>query len=63
MAQRKRRHSCFYLTALVVVEIDVIVDQCVGFNKGCRKMSVNALRFKNGEEIFCHCVVIAIPSS
>ena len=47
----------------MVVKIDVVVDQYSGLAKGGREMSVNAFRFKNGEEIFCHGIVIAVPAS
>ena len=60
MAQRQRRHSCFILDALVVIEVDVPVDQIVGFTNHLRLVPVDALRFQNREEIFGHCVVIRV---
>ena len=45
VAQRQRRHSCFILDALVVIEVDVPVDQIVGFSDCLRLVSVDALRF------------------
>ena len=63
MAQRQRRHSSFQLDALVIVEINVIVDERSGFIKGGGKMSIDALCLNYGEEIFSHCIVIAISTS
>ena len=63
MAQRERRHSSFELDALVIVEMDVIINQYSGFVKGGWMMPVDAFCLKNREEILCHSIVIAISSS
>ena len=47
----------------MVVEIDVVVDQYSGLAKGGRKMSVDALRFEDGKEIFRHSIVVAVSTS
>ena len=47
----------------MVVKVDIAVKHLVGFGKGCRFMAVNALRFKDGKEIFRHGVVIWISLS
>ena len=47
----------------MVVEVNIAVNPLIGFGKGRRFVAVNALRFKNGEEIFCHGVVIRIALS
>ena len=61
--QFQRRQFCFSLDALVVIEINIVVDQYIGLLKGGSLMSVNTLGFENGKEVFCHCVVIAISAS
>ena len=60
MAQRQRRHSCFILDALMIIEVNVPVDQVVRVTDRLRFVPVDTLRFQNGEEILCHCVVIRI---
>ena len=42
----------------MVVKEDISVDHLVGFREGGRFVAVNALGFEDGEEIFCHGVVI-----
>lgn len=41
--------------------MNIVVDQNIGFLKGGSLMSVNALGFENGKEIFSHSVVIRFP--
>ena len=59
---KPRQHS-IKLDTLVVVKVDVVVDQrprltdCFGF------VEANTFRFKNAEEVFNHCVVVAIAAS
>ena len=60
MAQCQRRHSSFILDALMVVEMKVSVNQIIRFLECLRFVSVDALRFQNGKEMFCHCVVIKV---
>ncbi len=60
---RKRRLSSFELDALVVVEVDIAVNHLICFCEGGRFVPVNALCFEDGEEIFCHRIVIRVPSS
>lgn len=55
---RKRRLSSFELDALMVVEVDIAVNPLVGFRESRRFAAVNALCFKNGEEIFRHGIII-----
>lgn len=45
--QSDRRHSSFKLDALVIVEIDEIVDQRSGFVNCGRKMPVDAFSLEN----------------
>ena len=63
VAQRERRHSSFALDALMVVKVDVTVNHLVGFREGRRFVAVDTLRFEDRKEIFCHCVVIWVPTS
>lgn len=63
MAQRQRRHSGLCLDALVVVEMNITINHFIGFIEGHRFVSVNTLGFENGEKIFCHRIVIAVPAS
>ena len=63
VAQRQRRYSCFALDALVVEKMDIAVNHFICFGEGCRLMAVDALCFENGEEIFCHCIVIWVSTS
>ena len=63
VAERQRRHSCFGLDSLVVIKMDIAVNHFVGLGECSRFVAVDALRFENREEIFCHCVVIRIPTS
>ena len=44
----------------MIIEINIVVDQYIGFLKGGSLMSVNTFGFENGKEVFCHCVVIAV---
>ena len=60
MAQRQRRHSSFILDALMVVEVNVSIDQIIRFPESLWLVSVDTLCFQDGEEIFCHCVVIRV---
>ncbi len=63
MAQRQRRHSCFILDARMVIEIDVEVYPISGLVKGGWLVTVDALYFQNAEEVFCHGVVITVPTN
>ena len=47
----------------MIEELDVSVNQHIGFAEIVRFMSVNAFDFEDGEEVFCHCVIIRIASS
>ena len=47
----------------MVVKVDIAVDHLIGFGKGRRFVTVNALRFEDREEIFRHCIIIWIPTS
>ena len=60
VAQRQRRHSSFILNALMVVEVNVSINQIIGFSECLWLVPVDTLCFQNGEEIFCHCIVIWI---
>lgn len=62
LAKRKRSQSCFQLNALVVVEVNVVVDHFIGLIKSLRLVSVYALSFQDAEEIFSQCIVIAISA-
>lgn len=63
VAQRKRRHSSFQLDALVVVEINEIINEFSGLLKILDLLAVNTLGLENGEEVFHHGVVIAVSPS
>ena len=52
VAQHQRRHSCFILDPLAVVEMDVAIDHPLGFINRGRLMPVNVLRLQDSEEIF-----------
>ena len=62
-ALRKRRLSSFQLDALVVIEINRIVDQFSGLLKRPDFLQVNAISFEDREEIFSHSVIIAVSAS
>ncbi len=47
----------------MVVEINEIVNQLSGLLKSVDFLAVDALCLENGEEIFRHGVVIAVPTS
>ena len=61
MAQRQRRHSSFILDALMVVEVNVSVDQIIGFFHCLGFVPVDALCFQDREEIVSHRIVIRVP--
>ena len=42
----------------MVVKVDITVNHFVGFGEGFQLVSVNTLRFEDGEEIFRHGVVV-----
>ena len=63
VAQRERRHSCFALDALIVIEVNEPLYQIICFLKCLWFMPVDTLRFEDGEEIFRHSVVIRVPTS
>ena len=42
MAQRQRRHSCFCLNALIVVEVNVFVDQIICFSARMHRAAAHA---------------------
>ena len=50
--------SCFCLNALVVVEVYEIVYELVRLFECSDFLPVNTFCLENGEEIFCHCIVI-----
>ena len=60
MAQRQRCHSRFCLDALVIIEVNIPVNQFIRFLDRLWFVAVDALRFLNREEIFCHGIVIRI---
>lgn len=60
MAQRQRCHSLFCLDALVIIEVNIPVNQFIRFLDRLWFVAVDALRFQNREEIFCHGIVIRI---
>ena len=60
---RKRRLSRFQLDALVVIEINKIVNQFFGLLKSPDFLPVNTLSLKDREEIFCHSIIIAVSTS
>lgn len=51
------------MDTLVVVKVDVTFNHLVGFREGRWFVAVDALCFENGEEIFCHCIVIRVSTS
>ena len=62
LAKRKRSQSCFQLNALMVVEVDVIVNHFIGLFKSLRLVSIDALGFQDAKEIFSQRIVIAIST-
>ena len=58
---RQRRLSGLKLDVIMVVKVDISVNHLVGFREGSRFVTVNALDFEDGEEIFGHCIVIWVP--
>ena len=60
MAQRQRCHFRFCLDALVIIEVNIPVNQFIRFLDRLWFVAVDALRFQNREEIFCHGIVIRI---
>ena len=44
----------------MIVEMDVSINQRIGLVEGVGFVPVNAFGFEDGEEIFCHCVIIRI---
>ena len=60
---RKRRLSRFQLDALVVIEINKIVNQFFGLLKSRDFLAVYTLSLMDREEIFCHSVIIAVSTS
>ena len=54
--------SCFQLNALMVGEVDVIVNHFIGPFKSLWLVSVDALCFQDAKEIFSQRVVIAIST-
>src|SRR5699024_3010545 len=63
LAKRERSQASLCLEALVVVEVDVLVDQIVGLLKCLELLAVDAFCFQDTEKIFGHCVVIAVSAS
>jgi hypothetical protein len=51
------------MDALVVIEINKIVNQFSGLLKSPDFMPVNTLSFEDREEIFSHSVIIAVSTS
>ncbi len=47
----------------MVVEIDELVNQISGLLKGFDFLAVDPLCFEDGEKVFGHGVVIAVPPS
>ena len=62
-SQFQRRQFCFELDALVVVEVDVVINELTRLFKGCNLLAVDALRFENGEKVFSQSVVVRISTS
>ena len=60
MTKRERRHSCFQLNVLMVVEMAEQVNHAIGYSEGSRSMTVDAFCFEDGEEILSHGVIIAV---
>lgn len=42
----------------MVTEINIVIDQYIGFLKDGSLIFVKTFGFENGKEVFCHCVVI-----
>jgi len=51
-SQFKRSQFCFKLNALVIVEVDIIIDQLPCFSECFDLRSVNTFCFEDREEIF-----------
>ena len=63
MASFKWRHSSFQLDALMVVEINEIVNELVSLLESLDFWAVDTLCFEDREEILGHGIIIAISSS
>ncbi len=59
----KWRQFRFKLDALVVVEIDVIVNEPPGLLKSGHLLSVDTFRFEDRKEVFSQSIVVRIPAS
>ena len=46
----------------MVVEVDEVVNAFIGLPEGFRLVPVNALCLEDGEEVFSHSIVIAVPA-
>ena len=63
MAKRERRHSCFCLNALGVIESDVAVNERPGKSERRQLVPVDTFCLEDGEEILSHGIVIAVATS
>ena len=62
LAKRKRSQSCFQLNALMVVEVDVIVNHFIGLYERLWLVPVDTFCFQDAKEIFSQRIVIAIST-
>lgn len=47
----------------MVVEVNIAIDQLIGFRESSRFVTVNTFRFEDREEIFRHGIVIRVSAS
>jgi hypothetical protein len=61
VAQHQRRHSSFILDALVVVEVNVSVNQIIGFMECLGFVPVDTLCFWDGEKFSAIALSYGLP--
>lgn len=46
----------------MIIEIDELINKLVSLLERLDFLTINAFSFQNGEEIFSHSIIIAVPS-
>ncbi len=63
VAQRQRLLTGIASDGFALVKVDVEVNYLISLGEGGGLIEIEALRFKNREKVFCHWIVIQVPSS
>ena len=63
VAQRQRLLAGIASDGFTLVKVDVEINYLISLGEGGGLIEVEALRFKNREKVFCHCIAIWVPSS